>query len=214
MLHRPFYLSPMAVSRHSIIASEGQKVVWLFACLAVAVHIQFGLWAIPLWLMTALTAWLYRDPHRIIPSRPLTVVSPVDGRIISVETTADRFLQRQALHIEIAMSVFGVFSLRSVTEGRVQQIWQEQTAQGKCLAIWIQTDENDDTVVVLRPGRWLRRLSYHLAHGNRIGQGQRFGHILFGSRIDVYLPASSRSNIEPGQRVKAGSDAIAEFLPS
>ena len=204
----------MAVSRHPIIANEGRKLVLSCAALAFALHVQFGVWAIPLWMLTALIAWLYRDPQRIIPSRPLTVVSPVDGRIITVDTTTDRFLNRQALHIEIAMSVFGVFSLRSVTEGRVQQIWQEQTDHGICLAIWIQTDEKEDTVLVLRPGRWLRRLSYHLAHGNRIGHGQRFGHILFGNRIDVYLPASSRSNIEPGQRVKAGSDAIAEFLPS
>jgi phosphatidylserine decarboxylase len=202
----------MAISRHSILAREGQTVVLLSAVLAFVLHLQYGNWALLLWLLTACLAWLYRDPSRFIPSSPLTVVSPVDGRVIRVETAADRFLKRQALHVELQMSLLGVYSLRSVTEGKVQQIWQENNAQGKCLAIWIQTDEQDDTVLVIRPGRWLKRLSYQLGHGDRIGHGQRIGHILFGSRIDVYLPAGSRSKIEAGQILRAGSDAIAEFI--
>ena len=94
------------------------------------------------------------------------------------------------------------------------QIWQVKDDSALCLAIWMQTDKKDDTVLVLHPGRWLKRLSYQLAYGDRIGQGQRFGHILFGSVIDVYLPASTRSTIEVGQHLKAGRDGIAELLQS
>ena len=202
----------MAVSRHSIIAREGQTVVLLSGLAAFAAHFQFSYWALILWLLTALLAWLYRDPARIIPSSPLMVVSPVDGRVIRHDVAMDRFLKRDALHIEIQMSVLGVFSLRSLTEGKVLQIWQEDNGHGKCLAIWIQTDEQDDTVLVIRPGRWMRRMSYQLAYGDRLGHGQRIGHILFGSRVDVYLPAHSRCRLEAGDRVKAGSDAIAEFI--
>ncbi len=204
----------MAIARHSIIAREGQTAVLLSALVAFALHIQFGGLAILVWLLTAVLAWLYRDPARHIPSSPMTVVSPVDGRIVNVESTNDRFLKRQALHIEIQMLLSSVFSLRSVTEGKVMQIWQENNGHGKCMAIWIQTDEKDDTVLVFRPGRWLRRMSYQLVHGDRVGHGQRFGHILFGNRIDVYLPVSSRCNVEIGQRLRAGSDAIAEFIHS
>ncbi|MCK4857528.1 MAG: hypothetical protein KAT58_06145 [candidate division Zixibacteria bacterium] len=201
----------MTVARHSIIANEGKLAVRLSGVVAFALYLQFGPATLPAWLVMVCLIWLYRDPSRIIPSRPLTIVSPVDGKIISVESATDRFLKREALHIAIDMSVVGVFSLRSVTEGKVMQIWQEKD---HCLAIWIQTDEKDDTVIVLRPGRWLKRLSYQLVYGDRIGHGQRFGHILFGNRIDVYLPASSRSTIEIGQIVKAGSDGIAELMQS
>lgn len=202
----------MAIARHSIIAKEGQLVVLFSLLLSFVLYIQFGGYALPVVLLAVLLMWLYRDPHRRIPSRPLTLVSPVDGKVLSVELTTDRFLKREALHIAIDMSVSGVFSLRSVTEGKIMQIWQEQNGHGRCLAIWVQTDELDDTVVVLRPGRWLRRLSYQLAIGGRIGHGQRFGHILFGNRIDVYLPASSRSTIVADQDVLAGCDGIAEFM--
>lgn len=202
----------MAVSRHSIIAREGQTAVLLSALVAFAAHFQFAQWAMIFWLLTALLTWLYRDPARKIPSSPLTVVSPVDGTITNIESTTDRFLKREALHIEIQMSLFRVFSLRSVTEGKVLQIWQENNGHGKCIAIWIQTDEQDDTVLVIRPGRWLRRLSYHLAYGDRVGHGQRIGHILFGSHIEVFLPVNSRCRLETGDKVMAGSEPIAEFI--
>lgn len=202
----------MAVARHSIIAKEGQPAVLLSLLLAGGLLLVYGPAWIAACLLPAVLAWLYRDPTRPIPGRPLTIVSPVDGQVVSVETAPDRFLKREALHIVIRMSLTGVFSLRSITEGRVMQIWQEQNGHGRCLAIWIQTDERDDAVLVLRPGRWLKRLSYQLSFGVRVGQGQRFGHILFGSTIDVYLPASARSTIEAGQHVKAGCDGIAELM--
>lgn len=204
----------MTVARHSIIAKEGQLAILLSLLLTSCLYIQFGPYTLPVALIALPLIWLYRDPDRRISSRPLAIVSPVDGKVVSVEATRDRFLKRDALHIAIDMSVGGAFSLRSVTEGRIMQIWQEQNGHGHCLAIWVQTDEQNDTVLVLRPGRWLKRLSYQLACGDRIGHGQRFGHILFGNRIDVYLPASSRSTIAIGQDVKAGCDGIAELMHS
>ena len=204
----------MAVARHPIIANEGQFVVLTGLLVAFGVQWAYGPYAIPIWLLPILLIWIYRDPDRNIPGQPLTIVSPVDGRVMSVQLNQDPFLKREALHIVIRMSAWGVFSLRSVTEGKVMQIWQGKDKHGRCLAIWIQTDEKDDTVLVLHPGRWLKRLSWHLAYGDRIGQGQRIGHILFGNFIDIYLPASARSTIKTGQKFKAGSDGIAELMQS
>lgn len=186
----------------------------LLICLLVMLVLQlrFGAIVLPAWLLAVALLWLYRDPNRQIPSQPLCIVSPVDGVVIDREAGHDRFLQREALHIRISMSPGGVFSVRSLTEGKVMQIWQEQNGNGHCLAIWVQTDEQDDTVLVLRPGRVLHRLSHQLAYGDRVGHGQRIGHILFGNVVDVYLPASARSTIEPGQRVLAGCDGIAELM--
>lgn len=204
----------MADSRHSIIAREGQTLVLLSAVAVFVMQINFGLQAAPVWLLPVALAWLFRDPARSIPSSPMMVVSPADGKVAASGVETDRFLHRSAQHVEIVMNRLGVFSLRSVTEGKVQKIWQEKTGRDKCLAVWIQTDEGDDTVLVFRPGRWLGRLSYQLAQGERVGHGQRIAYILFGCRIDVYLATESRLLITPGQQLKAGSDALAEFVHS
>ena len=50
--------------------------------------------------------------------------------------------------------------------------------------------------------------------GSRYVIPRRDGRILFGSTIDVYLPASARSTIEVGHTVKASCDGIAELMQS
>jgi phosphatidylserine decarboxylase len=40
-------------------------------------------------------------------------------------------------------------------------------------------------------------------------RGERFGLIMFGSRVDVYLPVGSRLAVKPGEMVKAGQTTLA-----
>jgi phosphatidylserine decarboxylase len=75
-------------------------------------------------------------------------------------------------------------------------------------AIWIQTDEEDDIVVVQVAGLVARRILCDIQPGERIAQGERYGFIRFGSRVDVYMPISTQLNRALGDKVKAGSDII------
>lgn len=201
----------MAITRHSLIADEGKPYYWLLALLPVAGWYWLHELALLLFLPSLFMVWLFRDPRRVIPSIPLGVVSPVDGEVISIAEVHDPYLDRPARHIVIQMSLFGVNSLRSITEGKVINTLRGQNDDAE-RAVHVQTDEGDDVVVVLRPGRWLGRLSCHVNTGERIGQGQRCGHILFGAQIDIYLPAKSRVDIEVGQQLRAGSDLLGEFI--
>ena len=79
-------------------------------------------------------------------------------------------------------------------------------------ALWIQTDEGDDVVVVQVAGLVARRILCYVQPGERIGQGERFGFIRFGSRVDIYLPVGSKTNVALGDRVKAGRDLIAYLV--
>jgi phosphatidylserine decarboxylase len=45
--------------------------------------------------------------------------------------------------------------------------------------------------------------------GDRVGTGQRVGLIRFGSRVDVYLPAGTSSQVLLGQRTVAGETIVA-----
>ena len=58
-----------------------------------------------------------------------------------------------------------------------------------------------------------RRFSYKPA-GSAVLRGQRFGMIVFGSRVDVVLPKDRvRVRVRPGERVWAGATTLAEVLP-
>src|SRR5512141_435099 len=99
---------------HPIVAREG----WAFLALAVVVAV--GLSVAGFWLVAAL-AWLatlfilqfFRDPPRVVPSEPGAVLAPADGRVVSVGSARDPYLQRDALKISVFMNVFNVHSNRS-----------------------------------------------------------------------------------------------------
>ena len=176
--------------------------------------------------------FLFRDPNRTIPPLPLGVVSPVDGRVVAVDEVRDPFLGRDAVKIVIRMQPLGPWILRSAMEVRVIQQWylsmgldpqlvagmdkdildRDPLARQAHFAIWVQSDELDDVVIAMRGFYISQRLRCFVQAGERIGQGQRCGLLLFGATADVYLPANSRIDVIRDGTVRAGSDIIATLI--
>ena len=53
-----------------------------------------------------------------------------------------------------------------------------------------------------------RRIVPWIKPGDRVVAGQRIGLIRFGSRVDVYLPAGTSSQVLLGQRTIAGETIV------
>jgi len=206
----------MAVSRHTYIAPEGWRYIGFILLLAIVSQILIQYWAILIWMLFLLSLFIFRDPSRKNPAAPLAIISPVDGTVIDVATKHDLFLKREAKFISIKMPIFSIFSVRSITEGKVMNQWHHIQDNIKnansCYAIWIQTDEQDDVVLVLRPGRWFKKIISYFITGERVGQGHRMGYILFGAVIDIYLSESSTFEVAVGTKVYAGSDILAQLV--
>ncbi len=206
----------MSVSRHTIIAPEGWRYIGLLFFASVATQLFLHSWAIILWLLFFTSLYFFRDPLRKSPAAPLAIVSPVHGTVIDVAVKQDLLLNREANFIRIAMPFYTIFSVRSITEGKVMNQWRQiQDANNKtcpCFAIWIQTDEQDDVLLVLRPGRWFRQITSYFITGERVGQGHRMGYILFGAVIDVFISKSSAIEVEKGSKVIAGTDILAQLV--
>ena len=64
---------------------------------------------------------LFRDPHREIPAAPLGVVSPVDGKVIAVESVEQGVLHGPAHRIRIQINSLGAYTARAPVEGRDRQ---------------------------------------------------------------------------------------------
>ena len=199
-----------------MIAPEGKLTLTVFITGVVLLHVFFGRVVWPLWGAVIVLLWLYREPQRAIPSAPLGIVSPVDGTVTRIENGYDPFLKRDALCLSVQMHWYGVFALRSITEGKIQQHWlhhpDDESRRHLQHAIWIQTDEGDDVVIALHAGGHFRRMHCYAHAGERIGQGKRCGFIPFGTQVDIYLPTKARSHLSAGTRVAGGTDLIAEFV--
>jgi phosphatidylserine decarboxylase len=56
-----------------------------------------------------------------------------------------------------------------------------------------------------------RRIVCRLSEGDSVTRGSRFGLICFGSRVDLYLPATAEPVARIGSRVRAGQSVLARM---
>ena len=202
------------------------RLGWVYALTAgaIALAVTFftsSLAASPLWGLALVCLFLFRDPDREIPSLPLAIVSPADGTVVSVESIEDPYIKRPAICITIKMSFWGTYVTRSPTEGKVMERWFQAphsspgSDPGSDIAsygLWVQTDEQDDIVLVMTRRSAINRPHCYVQSGERIGQGQRCGVIRFGSDIQVYVPSNSKIAVQVGDKIRAGSDVIATLV--
>jgi len=174
---------------------------------------------VPLLLAVAFCLWFFRDPERTAPADDRAVISPADGRVVAVVSEReDRFLNAQATRVSIFMSPLDVHVNRSPVTGTVRQV---QHTEGKFRAAFSDKSslDNERNAVVLESGgkRFLmvqiagalaRRIVCHVGPGDRLERGQRFGMIMFGSRVDVFLPPGVQPTVSKGERVRAGLSVL------
>lgn len=222
-------------TEHIRIASQGRPIVAGAVIVAFAVTVTAGVaWSIPVWVLVIGAVYALRDPVRITPAVPLAVVSPVDGRVISVGAATDPYNPREALRVRLRMYRRGAYLLRSPIEGKIFEQWFAELAPGaikdrlrpadeegrgagpvgsSCRAVWVKTDEGDDLTMVIRRGCPVCRPRFYVATGGRVGHGQRCGFLWGGGGVvDVFVPANSRLDCSAGDRVLAGSAIIATLV--
>lgn len=174
---------------------------------------------VPLVLAVGFCLWFFRDPERAAPAGDGLVISPADGRIVAVvPEREERYLHALATRVSIFMSPLDVHVNRSPVTGTVRQV---QHTEGKFRAAFSDKSslDNERNAVVLESGgkRFLmvqiagalaRRIVCHVAPGDRLERGQRFGMIMFGSRVDVFLPPGVQPTVSKGERVRAGLSVL------
>ena len=184
------------------------------------------------WIGVGLTVWCYyffRDPERVTPDRPGLVVSPADGIVSLIEPAvppaelgmADMPLTR----VSVFMSVFNCHVNRSPVAGEVTAIsyrpgkffnasLDKASADNERNSLRIRMADGRDLAVVQIAGLVARRILCFVKPGDRLGTGERFGLIRFGSRLDVYLPPGVEPLVRVGQTMVAGETVLADLNPT
>ena len=191
---------------------------------AIAVHVYAGwAWALFFWIVVAFMIQFFRDPPRTVPSEAAAVVSPADGRVVSVERARDPYLDRDALKISVFMNVFNAHSNRSPVDGEVRNTWYhpgsflnaalaKASLDNERAALWIKTANGADVTCVQVAGLVARRILCYAKTGQTLTRGQRFGFIRFGSRVDLYLPTNATPRAVVGDKVYA-TESVLAVLP-
>ena len=176
-------------------------------------------------LMLALfAAFFFRDPDRNIPSDPKYIISPADGRVVNVEesTRAQVVSGRGFTRVGIFLSPLNVHVNRVPISGEVMNI---DYVPGKYLPAFSKdaADVNEqnilkvtdsagrEVVLVQIAGMLARRIVCRAEVGDQVVQGERYGMIMLGSRVDIYFPVGANLKVHVGQRVIAGETVLGEY---
>jgi phosphatidylserine decarboxylase len=157
-----------------------------------------------------------------VPGQANAVLSPADGKVMSVERARDPYLERDALKISVFMNVFNVHSNRSPVDGVVRKRWyhagsfvnaalDKASLENERNALHIATASGIDVTCVQIAGLIARRILCYVEPGDTLRRGQRYGFIRFGSRVDVYLPATATPRVAVGDSVHATTTVLAEL---
>jgi phosphatidylserine decarboxylase len=206
-------------------AKEGIPFILVFVIGAVAVRLFLpGNKAIPVFLiiLTAFAAYFFRDPDRTPPAGQNLVISPADGKVVYVgEVENGHYFEGPAKKVSIFMSIFDVHVNRSPVSGVVKEIIYNK---GKFLKAdtdkasldneqnWVIMEKSSQNIAFVQiAGLVARRIVCKITEGQSLGVGEKVGLIMFGSRIDLYLPLKTEIKVSRGLRVRAGESIIGEL---
>jgi phosphatidylserine decarboxylase len=165
----------------------------------------------------------FRDPERRAPADEKTILSPADGRILLIENKEmTPFSTGEAIKVSVFMSVFNCHVNRIPIGGKIEEIiyragkffsanQDRASVLNEQNALLLRTQEGLEISFVQVAGLIARRIVCWVKPGAVIKQGDRFGMIRFGSRVDIFLPTSTRIRIQRGDKVKAGLTIIGEL---
>lgn len=207
------------------IHQDGHK--FLAIALGVA-FLGFLIWSPIGWtftLITALLAYVFRDPERVSPVREGLIVAAADGKISAVETVAPPaelgLSQGERVRVSIYSSLFDVALNRAPVGGKVVRAIYvpgafaspkktEASDANERRALIIETPHGDEVAVVQVAGVLSRRILTYAGEGDVVSIGQRFGLMRFGSRIDIYLPSGQQALVAPGQTSIGGETVLCD----
>lgn len=216
-----------------IIHKEGQKIIPVaFFFLAVIDAIIYFtlrdytafyiLMAVSL-LLAVLIIFFFREPIREIEKNENHVLSPADGEIVEILKVHEKeYFKEERLQVSIFMTVFNVHQNRVPVAGEV--IYQKHIRGAYYPAFVKKSSEKNErcstvfkmangTEVLSRQiaGTVAQRIVTYKKPGDMAEQGEEYGFIRFGSRVDLFLPVDTKVNVKLHQLTVGGKTVIASF---
>jgi len=173
-------------------------------------------------IFTIFTIFFFRDPNRNMNAPDKAVLTPADGKVIQIQHIDhdNNPLGEPAIKISIFMSIFNVHVNRIPITGAIKEITyypgkffsanlDKASEENERNCIQLQTPDSRNIVVIQIAGLIARRIVCWVEKGDNMRQGQRFGLIRYGSRLEVYIPADNSQIIARlHQKVSAGKTVI------
>lgn len=213
------------------IHKESKGTITVATVLTLAVAIPSYLYIPYTWILALIALVLvgfnymvwqfFRVPARNFLTDDNTVVCPSDGKVVVIENTFEKeFLKEECTMVSIFMSPLNVHINWFPIAGKV--IYTKYH-KGKFLVAFnpksSELNERNTVAVESHSGQKIlfrqiagavaRRICWYTKEGDTAQQGQEFGFIKFGSRVDIFLPKSAQIKVNLEQKVTGGETILA-----
>lgn len=179
------------------------------------------------WVLSAfliiIVLQFFRKPTRKTPINPQHIIAPADGKVVVIEEVEEtEYFKDKRIQVSIFMSPINVHINFNPISGIVSYF---KYHPGKYLVAWHpkSSTENERSTIVTKhangteilfrqvAGALARRLCWYVDKGSEVKQGEEFGFIKFGSRVDVFLPTTAKILVKIGDKPVGGETVIAEL---
>jgi phosphatidylserine decarboxylase len=166
----------------------------------------------------------FRNPDRTLNDKDNnSIICPADGKVVAIEEVMEsECYNEKRLQISIFMSPLNVHVNRYPISGVIRYF---KYHPGKYLVAWHpkSSTENERTTIVIDgginknilvrqiAGALARRIVCYSKEGDSVVKGTDLGFIKFGSRVDLFLPLSTKISVKIGDVVKGNVSVIGYF---
>ncbi len=213
-------------SKRPFIHPEGWKFAIIFFIISISLSFVSIVISIIGYLLTIFTLWFFRDPERNTPIDQNLIISSADGKVCLIDEAYPpeeiSINQNKMKRICVFMNVFNVHINRSPVSGTVKNIVYKEgkflnasldkaSEKNERSSLIISSDNGPEIIVVQIAGLIARRILGFISNNHNLLQGERFGLIRFGSRVDIYMPLDAVTKCSVGDKVIAGESMLASF---
>ena len=213
-------------SKRPIIHPEGWKFAFIFFVISLLALLIYAPVSIIGFLLTLFTLWFFRDPSRNTPVDSNLIISSADGKVCLIDEACPpsevSMKQEKMKRVCVFMNVFNVHVNRSPVAGVIKNIVYKEgqflnasldkaSEKNERSSLIINSEHGADIIVVQIAGLIARRILGFVSKNQNLNQGERFGLIRFGSRVDIYMPLDSTVKCSVGDKVVAGESVLASF---
>lgn len=181
--------------------------------------LRWGVYVVSFLLLLTILQF-FRSPIRKITVLDGAVLCPADGKVVIIEEAEEpEYFRDRRLQVSIFMSPVNVHVNRNPVSGLVRYF---KYHPGKFLVAWHpkSSTQNERTTIVLQTphgrevlmrqiaGALARRIVWYVNEQDQVTQGEEFGFIKFGSRVDLFLPLGTEINVKIGDAVTGGMTVL------
>jgi phosphatidylserine decarboxylase len=168
----------------------------------------------------------FRSPFRNLITHEDLVIAPADGKVVVIEDVHEpEFFKDTRKQISIFMSPINVHITRNPVSGVVKYFkyhpgnyfvaWHPKSStKNERTTVVVTSDAGPDILFRQIAGAMARRIVWYVTEGDEVNQGEEFGFIKFGSRVDIFVPVDTDIKVNLGEKTKGGQTVIAQLKTS